>query len=308
MKILINRTPKLGPWGGGVKTVNKLVTELEDKGHQVVYRLEPNIDIIFCMDPRPNEFGEWYQNYLNYKVNNGSKIIQRVGDLGTHSKPKLTRILRSCYGYSDFLIFPSEWAKDYLPLPSVNYEVVDNAPMRVFHENKNFNLNISNKPKLVTHHWSTNPKKGFEIYSKLQDHILSTDEYEFSYIGRLPEHVKLKNHTQPLSAKDLSVLLPKNDIYITASREEAGANHVLEAMAAGLPIVYHSAGGSINNYCEKYGNHYSDFEGLLDALKRTVSEYSDIKRNVLLYDKDNSYVVARYLDIIERVYNEEEQN
>ena len=37
-------------------------------------------------------------------------------------------------------------------------------------------------------------------------------------------------------------VLPSYDIYLTASEEEAGANHVLESLAAGLPIVYRDTG------------------------------------------------------------------
>ena len=88
MKIYLNRQPLKGPWGGGNKTVTKLSETLEKTGHQVTFRLEDNIDMIFCFDPRPNKNGEWYQHFLNYKNSRPrTKIIQRVGDLGTHGKP-----------------------------------------------------------------------------------------------------------------------------------------------------------------------------------------------------------------------------
>ena len=306
MKILVNRTPKLGPWGGGAKTVNKLVSTLHARGHKVVHKLEDGVDVIFCIDPRPNEVGEWYQDYLFYKAKFGAKIIQRVGDLGTHSKPELTKLLKSCYPHSDFLIFPSQWARDYIPVPHNNSVVIDNAPMKIFHSNKNTNLAVSEKPKLVTHHWSTNPKKGFEIYEQLQSYIKATGEYEFTYIGRLPENVRLDNHVQPVGAKELSTLLPSHDIYITASKEEAGANHVLEAMAAGLPVVYHAAGGSINNYCKEYGEVFFGFDGLLESITRVITNYKNIKSKVLTYEKDNSCVVEDYVDIIERFGDEKE--
>ena len=112
MKIYLNRRPKDGPWGGGIKTVNKLTQTLKERGHQVVFKLEPEIDVIFCIDPRPNEFGEWYQHLLQYREMFKSKIVQRVGDLGTHSKPELTSLVRQSIPLSDFLIFPSEWARE----------------------------------------------------------------------------------------------------------------------------------------------------------------------------------------------------
>ena len=53
--------------GGGAKTLNKLVEHLQHRGHQVVYELKTGIDIIFCFDPRPNDRGEWYQNFIDYR-------------------------------------------------------------------------------------------------------------------------------------------------------------------------------------------------------------------------------------------------
>ena len=115
MKIYINRQPKTGPWGGGAKTVNKLWEQLNTRGHTVVDRLQPDIDIIFCFDPRPNHNGEHYQHFINYRATNSdTKIVQRVGDLGTHSKPQLTSLVKQTLNISDYFIFPSLWAKEWI--------------------------------------------------------------------------------------------------------------------------------------------------------------------------------------------------
>jgi len=299
MKIYLNRSPRSGPWGGGIKTVNKLVDHLSARGHEVVFRLVEDIDIIFCIDPRPNEFGELYQHFLNYRTTNKkTKIIQRVGDLGTHSKPELTNLVKQTLNLSDFFIFPSEWARDWIGFSGNNCEVIHNAPMSIFHENKRTS-NISTVPKLITHHWSMNPKKGFHIYKQLDDHSKETGEFEFTYIGRLPETITLSQHLPPVGALELASELPKHDIYITASIEEAGANHVLEALAAGLPVVYHKDGGSINNYCNRFGKEFSSFDELLENLRDITSNYEKYKNEVLGYNVDNSDVVEKYIKIIE---------
>jgi hypothetical protein len=115
VRVYLNRTPKQGPWGGGIKTVNKLAEELYLAGHEVVFRLVEDIDVIVCIDPRPNEHGEWYQNFLQYKsIFRNTKILQRVGDLGTHSKPELTELVKLTIPHSDYLIFPSEWSRDWI--------------------------------------------------------------------------------------------------------------------------------------------------------------------------------------------------
>ena len=302
MKVYINRRPKFGPWGGGIKTVNKFVSMLEEAGHNVVFRLEPNIDIIFCIDPRPNENREWYQNFLNYRRGSPStKIVQRVGDLGTHSKPELTELVRQTLNYSDFFIFPSEWARDYIGFIGENYKVVYNRPMEGFHNHKVRDTPLPEKVHLVTHHWSMNPKKGFHLYQQLEDHIRATGDFVFTYIGRKPDNINISNHIKPISALELAKELTKHDVYITASIQEAGANHVLEAIAAGLPVVYHKDGGSIVNYCKGYGVEYDSFHNLLDGIERVVDNYSDFKKRVFSYVEDNSIVAKEYIEIIEAI-------
>jgi len=303
MKIYLNRIPKQGPWGGGIKTVNKLVERLQERGHKVVFSLEDrNIDIIFCIDPRPNHLGEWYQDFLNYRnIFPTAKIIQRVGDLGTHSKPELTELVKQTLNFSDHFIFPSEWAHQWIGFKGENKDVIHNAPMPIFHKNKRENFSPLKRPRIVTHHWSMNPKKGFDIYQDLEDHCNLTNEFEFTYIGRLPEHVNIKNHILPLDAISLAKQLPGHDIYLTASIEEAGANHVLEAMASGLPVIYRSEGGSIKDYCENYGEKFESFEELLLQLRSMNSNYKNYKEKVLSYDNINDKVVDKYIEIMESV-------
>jgi glycosyltransferase involved in cell wall biosynthesis len=299
MKILINRTPKRGPWGGGAKTVNKLWDELTSRGHRVVPCLEPDIDIVFCIDPRPNEFGEGYEDFLNYReVFPATKIIQRVGDLGTHSKPQLTDLVRYSLNNSDYFIFPSKWAKEWIGFTGQNSCVIDNAPMPEFYKNRNTKRTIQSSVKIVTHHWSTNPKKGFGIYKEIEKWAKARG-HSFHYIGQLPPGISFENYTKPISAKDLAKVLPEHDIYLTASEEEAGANHVVEALASGLPIVYRNTGGSIVDYCSPYGLEYDSVQSAKDKILEMVKKYEDHKNNVLSYTEHNGEVVDSYCRLIE---------
>lgn len=300
MKIYINRNPKFGPWGGGAKTINKLWKVLQDRGHKVVGRLEEGIDVIFCFDPRPNDYGEWYENFIQYRNQNPStKIVQRVGDLGTHSKPHLTSLVKETLSLSDYFIFPSRWSKEWINFDGDNFSVIDNAPMDIFYKNRRENVTLTQgNINVVTHHWSTNPKKGFDIYQKFDQWCMQSG-INFYYVGQLPRDIKLTNHISPVSAEALSQVLPRFDIYLTASEEEAGANHVLEAMASGLPILYRDTGGSIVNYCSEYGEEYSDFASMIVRLRRITADYKKYKNNVLLYKDTNDSVIDEYCKIIE---------
>ena len=302
MIIYINRQPKSGPWGGGAKTVNKLAELLLSKGHTVVYQLSKGIDVIFCFDPRPNSFGEHIDHLYAYKRSfPRTKIIQRVGDVGTHGKPELTHMVKQCLTRSDYFIFPSEWSKRWINYQGSNCAVVDNAPMQIFYQNRNSNLELGKEIKVVTHHWSTNPKKGFDIYEKF-DQWCEGKNISFHYIGQVPPGVQFKNYTKPISAEALSEELPKHDIYLTASEEEAGANHVLEALAAGLPVVYRENGGSIENYCNYYGENYSNFDDMIEKINKVTQNYKTLKNQVLQYTITNDFVVEEYYRIIKEAY------
>ena len=72
-------------------------------------------------------------DFLNHKTKHGSKIIQRVGDVGTHGKPQLTQLVKDSVVYSDVCIFPSYWAFEYVGSLG-NSVIVPNAPLDCFYE------------------------------------------------------------------------------------------------------------------------------------------------------------------------------
>jgi len=303
LKIYINRKPKSGPWGGGNKTVCILSKMLKSRSHEVVYNLEDDVDIIFCMDPRPDESGVWYGDFLEHKNKFGSKIIQRVGDIGTHSKPDLTQLVAQTFQFSDFFIFPSDWARRAIGFSGSNYAIVKNQSRKIFHKfKKDLKLAGDEKMKIVTHHWSTNPKKGFDFYEYLSKKSIEKNIH-VTFIGRVPErfNTSLINYIEPQGDESLSRLLPQNHVYLTASIEEAGANHVVEALASGLPVIYHDQGGSIPEYVSEYGLSFSNFETLLGAVENMRNRFNIFKSRAMGYNMCQEDAIDSYGMIIENV-------
>jgi len=303
LNIYINRKPKIGPWGGGNKTVCILSDLLKENGHNVVFDLDSNVDVIFCMDPRPNETGIWYNNFLEHKNKFKSKIIQRVGDIGTHSKPELTNLVFQTFQFSDFFIFPSDWARRSMGFKGSNYAVVKNHSRHIFHGFKNkWKLSLDEKMKIVTHHWSTNDKKGFHFYKFLSENSIENN-IQFTFIGRTPNNfdTSLMSHIEPQDDDSLARLIPENHVYLTASIEEAGANHVVEAVACGLPIIYHENGGSIPEYVSEYGISFWDNESLLGSVASMRKRFNIFKLRALGYNNCQEEAIKIYRDIIENV-------
>ena len=171
----------------------------------------------------------------------------------------------------------------------------------MFHKFKT-KTNNNTKIKIVTHHWSTNPKKGHKIYKQLDEYIRDNDQMSFTYIGRWPEtEATLTNSAYYEPTGDnvaMSKIISDCNIYLTASEEEAGANHVLEAMACGLPIVYHNNGGSIPEYCGPYGVGFDNFDQMINAIQSINTNYTKYKNNVLGYEDQVPKAIAKYMEII----------
>ena len=314
MKIYINREHVSGPWGGGVKPLGRLIEVLNEKGHETFFGniTQNDYDVCFCWDPRPNNLGIWYGTLQHYCNLFGSKLIQRVGDVGTHGKPDLTSLVAETVKFSNKVIFTSNWAQNYIVSRNDdknynldNFHVIENSPLEIFFKHRNKNTNINSKPKVVTHHWSNNQKKGFDLYRALDESIHTGKlDIDFTYIGRVPADFSFKASkiVEPQDQESLCRILPQHDIYLTASQEEAGANHILEAMAAGLPVLYQKDGGSIPEYCKEYSDfQYDNILDLRDQLTRCVKYYQNAKNSVLKFSRSIDDTILRYVDIIEQL-------
>jgi hypothetical protein len=312
VKVYLNRVPVIGPWGGGNKTLSLLYDKLsQDKKINLTLDLkEKDIDIIFCIDPKPGPDGIWYQNFIDYKnnINKDVKIIQRVGDLGTHRGQEITNLVAQTINISDFLIFPSNWARKAIGFQKTNYAIIQNRPLSIFYDSRKIKNNVNkNKIKIVTHHWSDNPKKGFELYSAFGKKIKNNPSIEFTYIGRYNHDYSSDgiNIIDPKNSKELAKLLPEFDVYLTASELEAGANHVLEAIAAGLPVIFRSGGGSIDEYCFNFGVEFNNASDLELALFSCVDNYKILKRKIEKYTTTLEEQVDYYIQVIKNLYEEE---
>lgn len=311
MKIYFNRRPVDGPWGGGSKILSKIVTESLRRSHSVFFEEElvsnGPYDVMFCADPRDTPLIS-YREVLKFKQNfSKTKLVQRIGDLGTHGKPELLDLVKATSSHSDALVFPSQWAKDYLSSLHPCQYVIQNAALEDFvdSQEKCSLYDSSDCLKIVTHHWSNNQMKGFDVYEKLDNFCLERGKSaQFTFIGRKPDNIKITNHIQPLDVASLIRELPKHNFYVTASKEEAGANHVLEAMSLGLHVFYGPNGGSINEYCsnKSIGTMYTDFNHLamllsdqnnLKTLSKSAIDFS--KRET----RSTSDVSREYVDLFE---------
>lgn len=277
MKIYFNRVIRRSPWGGGAHFVSAMADYFNDHGHTVVNSLYEEPDVIFMIDPRWEDGGSDAHMLFDYKQQNPNvMIIHRINECdkrkGTNEIDEL--IIRSNV-IADKTVFISSWLKDYFAekgLDPKNTSVITNGCRQDFYHKSV--KKISNPVKIVTHHWSDNYMKGFDVYQFL-DQFSSLNNLEFTYIGRWNSSIPRSNTKliAPLYGEALGDELRKHHVYVTASRWEPCGMHHIEGASCGLPVLFHADGGGINEICKNHGIEFNDSQTLINGLERIISNY-----------------------------------
>jgi len=280
MKIFFNRKPVDGPWGGGASFTRNMSKYFLDNGHEVIYELKKDIDLIFMIDPRPNENGCSVNEILDYKnYFPNTKVCHRINECDKRKNTDFIDqlILKSNASVADMTIFISDWLKKYFiekGFSKDSVSIYNGCNGNFFYTKKH---DLHDRPRLVTHHWSDNWMKGFDLYTKIDEYLSEDNDFEFTYIGRYYKGYRPKNTRiiQPIHGDQLGEELRKHDIYVTASRYEPCGMHHIEGSACGLPVLYHEDGGGINELCHNHGESFKNFDDFIAALNKVKKHYKE---------------------------------
>ena len=284
MKIFFNRIVRKEPYGGGSQFVTAMVDYLLRKNHDVTFHLnEKDIDLAFLIDPRPGDIGYSINHVLAYKhsINQNLKILHRVNECDQRKDTNfMDDLLIQTSNYTDKTIFISEWLRNYFSEKGFKNAdkskvVYNGCNLEHFYPEEEKKKN--DKIKIVTHHWSDNWLKGFDLYKFIDQEVVG-EKYEFTYIGRFNKEYSPKNTKiiNPLWGPELGKEIRKHDIYVTASRFEPCGMHHVEGAASGLPVIYYKDCGGINELCKNHGEEYQDFNEFvrkLDIVSNNIEEY-----------------------------------
>lgn len=282
MRILVNRKPVSGPWGGGNLFVKAFCEYFEGLGHEVVHDFNHKVDVMFMQDPRYSDLGISINEMLKYKQSNpGVGLIHRVNECDARKGTSdMDSLLRECSKFTNLTIFVSNWMEEYHRSRGwhcKNTSVVYNG-VNLDHFKKRPRIK-NGKTNIVTHHWSDNPLKGADVYNYLDEFVgENRDDYTFTYIGRSGVKFKNSNLIPPLSGEDLGKELSRYDVYVSGSRHDPGPNHVIESVACEIPTLCHRAGGGALEFC---GTHmsYNTHEELVSLIKNIKTK--TLKKNTL---------------------------
>ena len=267
------------PWGGGNQFLKALRQQFIKTG---VYTDSPAAADIILFNSH-----QFQKKVVKLKLKYPKKIfVHRVdGPLfqtrGEAGKVTDTKIFFCNDLIADGTIFQSTWSrkKSYQQGMKKNlFETcIINAPdPEIFFPKRPFpnKKHTNRKIRLITTTWSSNPRKGFDIYHYLDKH-LDFSRFSMTFIGNTDKSfTNIAVHT-PLPSKDIGHALRKHDIFIAASTGEPCSNSFLEALHCGLPAIARNNSSYPEILCHNgllfNGTH--DILDKIDNLSKNLDQY-----------------------------------
>ena len=308
MKIAIGYQIKNKSWGGGNQFVVSLVKAAKAAGHKVKFDLnDKDIDIILIIDPRSYSQGITFGlfeifMYLTFK-NKNAIVIHRINECDERKNTKhINKLLKLANEISDYNVFIASWLKklNLYNIKKPSSIILNGGDENIFNSKLNKAWDKKSPLKIVTHHWSCNYMKGFDIYKKLDELLLSNNwskRISFTYIGNLPKGFRFKSskHLQPMNGKILGKELCNHHVYLTASLNEPAGMHHIEGALCGLPLIYRNS-GALPEYCTNYGISFLDSD-FIPSLEKMILNYDKYKSNNKKYPNKSSKMTSEYLDL-----------
>jgi glycosyltransferase involved in cell wall biosynthesis len=315
MYISIGMKIRQGPWGGGNAFGQCLSRHLEERGHQICFDLAPKgLDATILVDPLPNSETCTYNHidisrYLLLK-NPSAIVIHRINECDERKGTQgVNKMLMRASALSDHTVFISSYLRDLFE--AGGYDRPETSVIRNGADPARYNR-AANQPwngdepmRLVTHHWGSNRKKGFDVYEHV-DRMLGEaawrDRLAMTYVGNLPEGFAFEHirHIPPLGGDALSNELAAHHVYLTASVNEPAGMHHIEGALTGLPLVYRLS-GALPEYCEGSGVAFEGPHDVEQALESMLASYSKWREALTHYPYTADRMCAEYTDLIEQL-------
>ena len=310
--VAISMRPVAGPWGGSSPFVWQLRAFLEARGYAVRFDLHQPADVILIIDPRDDLQGKAFglaEVAAHKATHPGVRVIHRVNECDQRKGTNfMDAMLEKASALSDHTVFISAWLRAYFTArwfdPARPHDVIYNgAAVRDFHP-------IGTQPpvpgqplRVVTHHWSDNSLKGFDVY-EIVDRLIAGGHlpgFELWVIGRWPKALawQAAKTFPPACGAKLGALLRQCHLYLTATRWEPCGMHHVEGAQCGLPLVFHREGGGVVEAGERYGVGFTD--DVKGALLAARDLYPQLKQQVMTRMPSGDRMCLEYAEVIQSV-------
>ncbi len=307
--------PTSGPWGGSSTFVVQLLAQLRRRGFEVCFDLKGDIDLIVIIDPRIDgrlkRFGP--DEIAAYRAKNPRvRVLHRVNECDQRKATSfMDPLLAKANEHADFTVFIAEWLRDYhvarwFDSAKPHSVIYNGADPAVFHPIGSRPWKEGEPLRVVTHHWSNHPLKGFDIYEEV-DRLITAGElpgFELWVIGRWPENLVWKSARTfpPSSGRRLAEQLRECHLYLTGTRWEPCGMHHVEGAQCGLPLAYHEEGGGVVEAGKKYGLGFrDDVKGCLLEMR---ARYAEFRGRVLAAMPSGDRMAYEFANLIQRMIAE----
>lgn len=293
--------------------MHQFVRELRRSGYRAVFDLHGTVDAIMLIDPRPDLLNKAFSmaEILAYrKTHPHVKIIHRINECDQRKGTSfMDETLRQANFQADYTVFISEWLRDYFcglwfDAQRPHATIYNGADDTVFNAGEQVGEQADTVFRLVTHHWSDNPMKGFPVYKLLDDLIANGNlpGVEFWVIGNWPKGLvwRAAKTFPPASGHNLAGLLRQCQAYITASLWEPCGMHHVEGAQCGLPLLYHEDGGGIVEAGRKYGLAFRE-ESLVAAIEEMRSAYPEYRQKVSQLMPSGNQMAVEYVRVVKEL-------
>ena len=303
-RVAFNMRPTSSPWGGGNQWLVQMVRSLSARGWAVSDNLDGVLDAIVIVDPRVGglvTFGP--EDIRDYRRRSPRVVcLHRINECDARkATTMMDGLLAEANVVTDFTVFVSDWLRDYHASRwfdgSRPHAVIRNgADPAIFHPLGADLFRVGTPFRLVTHHWSDNWNKGFDVYREVDGLIAAgrLPDTELWVIGRWPSEIRWKaarTHA-PATGTALASLLRRCHAYLTASRSEPGPMHPVEGAQCGLPIVYHEDGGGLVEVSRRYGVGFRD--DVRSAILETRERWAELRAQVLEHAPSGDAMCVAY--------------
>ena len=307
-RIAFNMRPTSSPWGGGNQWLQQMLRYLTQRGYEVVFDLGRSVDAIVLVDPRVGglvRFGP--DDVRAYKTRwPGVLCLHRVNECDARKGTDFVdALLARANAVADFTVFVSDWLRQYhvarwFDAARPNAVITNGADPAVFHPIGTERFAPTKPFRLVTHHWSDNWMKGFDVYRDVDGLIADgkLPETELWVIGRWPKelHWKTARTYGPVQGPALGALLRRCHAYLTASRWDPGPMHPVEGAQCGLPVVYHEDGGGAVELTRRYGVPFRADVG--SAILEARARYEELRASVLRHAPSGDQMCLEYARVL----------
>ena len=292
------------PWGGGNQFLRTLASEFTLLGHSVSRRPTLNTQVVllsgFTYAPgrhlrswqimqlrqagKMTRLGKWIPSWLYMqRAREGPALIHRVDgvpELVRGRKTRADRVQPAVNRLTDHTIFQTEFCRtsfaNYCGVVPASWCIINNAvDPKVFFPNSSTTKNDGTF-RLVAVSWSANPWKGFATLADMS----RLPGVELIFVGNWcpsidPANVKMAG---VCSSEELAGIMRSSHAMIHAAWGEPCSNAIVEAMACGLPVIYHDSGGNRELAGECGVPLTEDLRDVLDSLRDL---YAALRQKVL---------------------------